>query len=68
MTEANSEAHAPEPRETIRWSLVIFACALLVRGVHVWQLNDSVFGDLIMGDALTYDRWAREIAAGTIGK
>ena len=42
----------------------IFAVALLVRLVHVWQLGNSPFGDLLLGDSAGYDRWARELAAG----
>ena len=42
----------------------IFATALLVRLVHVWQLGASPFGDLLLGDSAGYDRWARELAAG----
>ncbi len=42
----------------------IFATALIVRLVHVWQLGDSPFADLLLGDSAGYDRWARELAAG----
>ena len=43
---------------------VIFATALVVRLVHVWQLGASPFADLLLGDSAGYDRWARELAAG----
>lgn len=42
----------------------IFALALIVRLVHVRQLGDSPFADLLLGDSAGYDRWARELAAG----
>ncbi len=42
----------------------IFAAALAIRLVHVWQLGASPFADLLMGDSAGYDRWAREIAGG----
>ncbi len=42
----------------------IFAAALLVRLAHVWQLGDSPFADLLLGDSAGYDRWARRLAAG----
>ena len=42
----------------------IFATALLVRLVHVWQLGASPFADLLLGDSAGYDRWARQLAAG----
>ena len=42
----------------------IFAVALLVRLVHVWQLRRSPFFSLLMGDSRGYDEWARRIAAG----
>ena len=42
----------------------IFAVALIVRLVHVWQLGASPFADLLLGDSAGYDRWARRLAAG----
>ena len=42
----------------------IFAVALFVRLVHVWQLGASPFANLLLGDSAGYDRWARELAAG----
>jgi 4-amino-4-deoxy-L-arabinose transferase-like glycosyltransferase len=49
--------------------VIVFVIALLVRLVYIWQIRDAVFFDLKMGDAETYDQWARQIAAGDwIGK
>lgn len=42
----------------------VFATALAVRLIHVWQLGASPFADLLLGDSAEYDRWARELAAG----
>ena len=42
----------------------IFAVALIVRLVHVWQIGASPFADLLLGDSAGYDRWARRLAAG----
>src|SRR5689334_8364724 len=44
--------------------LVVFAAALGVRLLHVWQIRRAPFFDVLMGDARGYDGWARRIAAG----
>jgi len=46
------------------WALAIFAVALLVRLVHVWQIRRAPFFSLLMGDSHGYDEWAQRIAAG----
>ena len=46
------------------YAVAIFAVALLVRLVHVWQIRRSPFFSLLMGDSGGYDQWARRIAAG----
>jgi tetratricopeptide (TPR) repeat protein len=43
-------------------ALLIFGIALLVRVVHVWQIQSSPVSGLLMGDARSYDAWARQIA------
>ena len=55
---------APRSRRVIVDALVIAAVALGVRLVHVWQMRDTVFLSVLMGDARGYDAWAREIAGG----
>jgi len=45
-------------------SFVIFAIAVSVRLVNVWQMRGSPFGSILLGDSATYDEWARRIAAG----
>ncbi|MEE2673572.1 MAG: tetratricopeptide repeat protein [Myxococcota bacterium] len=59
---------APSSRSAQRdhfvWGLTIFGFSLLLRGLQVWQVNDSVASDMILGDAQNYDARAREIASG----
>jgi len=42
----------------------IFFLALVLRIVHVWQLQPSPFFEVLLGDAHGYDEWARRIAGG----
>ena len=46
------------------YAAIIFAIALAVRLIHVWQLRSSPFFDVLMGDANGYDQWAQRLAAG----
>jgi tetratricopeptide (TPR) repeat protein len=48
----------------VRATLGIFAIALSVRLVHVWQLRASPFFSVLMGDSRGYDEWAQRIARG----
>jgi tetratricopeptide (TPR) repeat protein len=43
---------------------LVFAVALVVRLVHVWQIRKAPFFDVLMGDSRGYDEWARRIAGG----
>ena len=45
-------------------ALLIFACALAVRLIHIWQIRRAPFFDVLMGDARGYDAWAQRIANG----
>jgi tetratricopeptide (TPR) repeat protein len=47
-----------------RPALAIFAVALAVRAVHVWQIRRSPFFSVLMGDSRGYDEWAQRIAGG----
>jgi Tfp pilus assembly protein PilF/4-amino-4-deoxy-L-arabinose transferase-like glycosyltransferase len=47
-----------------RRALVIFASALAIRLIHVWQISRAPFFDMLMGDARGYDVWARQLADG----
>jgi tetratricopeptide (TPR) repeat protein len=42
----------------------IFFVALVLRIIHVWQIRQSPFFAVLLGDAHGYDEWARRIAAG----
>ena len=46
------------------YALLIFAVALAVRLLHIWQLKDSPFFDTLLGDANGYDLWAQRLAGG----
>jgi tetratricopeptide (TPR) repeat protein len=56
-------------RSFVGAGIVIFGVALAIRLVHLWQIRRAPFFDVLLGDARTYDEWARRIAAGDwIGK
>jgi tetratricopeptide (TPR) repeat protein len=57
-------AQRTPPRAQWRTGLAVAAAALAVRLVHLWQMRDTAYWAVLMGDARSYDRWAREIAAG----
>ena len=42
----------------------IFALALAVRLIHIWQIRDAPFFTVLMGDSRAYDEWAQQIARG----
>jgi len=46
------------------WALGIFAVALAVRALYLWQLRSSPFLDAKLGDAVGYHAWALSIAGG----
>ena len=47
------------------WPVVIlFSIALLVRMFHVLQIRHAPFFEFKIGDAESYDAWARQLAAG----
>ncbi len=55
------------PAEGTFWQVIVVgAIALIVRLVYVWQIRDSPFFDVLMGDARRYDAWATQIAAGDV--
>jgi tetratricopeptide (TPR) repeat protein len=43
---------------------IVFLIALAVRLIHLWQMRDAPIFSVLMGDARSYDEWARRIAAG----
>lgn len=46
------------------WLLAVGGAALLLRAWHIAQIAPAPFFDLRLGDAFTYDAWARTIAGG----
>lgn len=44
--------------------LLVFATALVVRLIHIWQMRPSPFFDVLLGDANGYDQWAQRLAGG----
>ena len=47
-----------------RAACAIFAIALGVRLIHVWQIRKAPFFSVLMGDSRAYDEWAQQIARG----
>ena len=54
----------PAPTRRPLWLLAVFAVALALRAWHIHQIAAAPFFDLRMGDAASYDAWARTILAG----
>lgn len=57
----------PSERQPRRFAWLVMAVAavgLAIRGVYVWQIRDSPYFDVLMGDARRYDSWAAQIAGG----
>ena len=44
--------------------VILSIVALTVRLVYIWQIRESPFFAVLMGDARRYDAWASEIASG----
>jgi tetratricopeptide (TPR) repeat protein len=62
---------APEPARgrAVAGAAAVFAVALTIRLVHLWQIRNAPFFAVLLGDARGYDEWAQRIAAGEwIGK
>jgi tetratricopeptide (TPR) repeat protein len=47
-----------------RHLLMVGGVALVMRLLHLWQLSATPFATVLMGDALSYDTWARGLADG----
>ena len=47
-----------------RQPAIVFLIALVVRLLHLWQMREAPHFAVLMGDARSYDEWARRIAAG----
>lgn len=51
-------------RRFLLWLGGLWAVALAVRLVYLWEVSDSPLWLVKMGDARSYDLWARRLAAG----
>jgi len=60
--------HPPLPERPVglpaRWGLAIFGTALLIRGLYLFEMRNSVLFAVLMGDGVSYDAWAQRIIAG----
>jgi tetratricopeptide (TPR) repeat protein len=45
-------------------ALAVFVTAAVLRLTHVWQMRDTLFFSVLMGDSRGYDAWAQQLAAG----
>jgi tetratricopeptide (TPR) repeat protein len=66
-TQRRAPRNAPveQHRRLFLWVLFsIVALAFLIRLAYVFQIRESPFFDVLIGDARQYDAWAGEIAAG----
>ncbi|HXG51262.1 MAG TPA: tetratricopeptide repeat protein [candidate division Zixibacteria bacterium] len=46
------------------WCIAVFACALVLRLIYLYQIEAIPLFYHLAGDGLAYDEWARRIAAG----
>lgn len=53
-----------QPNRYSQMLIIIFIVALSVRAVHLWQVSQSPFIVVTMGDAVAFDAWAAQIAGG----
>jgi len=69
VTTSRSSAQPARAPAFVGAGVAVFAVALAVRLVHLWQIRHAPFFDVLLGDARGYDEWAQRIAAGDwIGK
>lgn len=47
-----------------RWGLAIFTVAMLLRALYLLEMRDLPLFSVLMGDGVSYNSWARRIAAG----
>jgi tetratricopeptide (TPR) repeat protein len=60
----NPPRNARQPARFVWQIIAVSSVALFARLSYVWQIRDSQFFDVLMGDARRYDSWASQIAAG----
>jgi len=52
------------PGHEARWPWLIFAVALAVRAIELWELEGSALLEFVLGDAKNYVAWGLDIASG----
>jgi len=62
-TSAAAVPHPPLPPFAPA-AVAIFAVALALRLVHLWQMRGTPYFSTLMGDGRGYDQWAQRLAAG----
>jgi Tfp pilus assembly protein PilF/4-amino-4-deoxy-L-arabinose transferase-like glycosyltransferase len=62
--EPTADANRLAAKTTALWFSAIFAIALLLRFVHLWQIEAMPLFYNLAGDGRTYDEWAQRIAGG----
>lgn len=68
---ANVSPPEKPPRDSRETVMYVSVCLLAVaaRGLYLWQIRHAPVFALLLGDAVMYDAWARQIAGGDwIGK
>jgi 4-amino-4-deoxy-L-arabinose transferase-like glycosyltransferase len=60
----SGEARTASPALGWQTRVGIGAAALVARGIHLWQIHDTTFYTVLVGDAKAYDRWALDISGG----
>ena len=62
--EPSAAADRRSAQTTAQWFGAIFAIALVLRFIHLWQIEAIPLFYHLAGDGRTYDEWAQRIAAG----
>ena len=60
---ANMQPSPSQPR-FVRWAAGIFVLALLIRLIHVFQINSEPLLGVLINESFLYHQWAEEIASG----
>ena len=64
MTNSLAPEKSPRfDREALLY-LFVWVLAFVTRAVYLWQISHATVFTLLLGDAATYDAWARQIANG----
>jgi tetratricopeptide (TPR) repeat protein len=64
MTNSPSPEKSPRYHREALSYLFVWLLALVTRAVYLWQIRHAPVFTLLLGDATSYDAWARRIANG----